>query len=106
LFGSPEKAMNQLVEWKWQAFARKCQVSGVFRDFPSNSSEQAELLIPLTAWDEILPQSGMPNTASGPFHNYIVLRPDADVHLLEQKLAEYAKKRFNDPNSTLFIRKY
>lgn len=106
LFGSPEKAMNQLVEWKWQAFSRKCRVSGVFRDLPPNSSEQAELLIPLTAWDEILPQSGMPNTASGPFHNYLVLRPDADVRLLEQKLAEYAKKRFNDPNSTLFIRKY
>jgi putative ABC transport system permease protein len=106
LFGSPEKAMNQVVEWKWQAFSRKCQVTAVFRDLPRNSSEQSDLLIPLSAWDEILPQSGMPNTASGPFHNYLVLRPDADVHLLGQKLAGYAKKRFNDANSTLFIRKY
>ncbi|WP_353718506.1 ABC transporter permease [Dyadobacter sp. 676] len=106
LFGSPQQAMNRLVEWKWQAFSRKCQVTGVFRDLPANSSEQADLLIPLSAWDEILPQSNMPNTASGPFHNYVVLRPDADVHLLEQKLAGYAKKRFNDANSTLFLRKY
>ncbi|MCF0073907.1 ABC transporter permease [Dyadobacter sp. CY261] len=105
LFGSSEKAMNQVVEWKWQAFSKKCQVSGVFRDIPTNSSEQSELLIPLSAWDDILP-GGMPNTASGPFHNYIVLRPGSDVHLLEQKLANYAKKHFNDTNSTLFIRKY
>lgn len=106
LFGSPEKAMNQLVEWKWQAFSRKCQVSGVFRDQPHNSSEQSELLIPLAAWDEILPQGSMPNTATGPFHNYLVLRPGADAHLLEAKLAGYAKKHFNDSNATLFIRKY
>lgn len=105
LFGSPEKAMNQLVEWKWQAFTRKCQVTGVFRDQPHNSSEQSELLIPLGAWDDILPQ-GIPNTATGPFHNYLVLRPGADAQLLEAKLADYAKKRFNDPNATLFIRKY
>lgn len=106
LFGTPEKAMNQLVEWKWQTFSRKCQVTGVFRDQPHNSSEQSELLIPLSAWDDILPQGSMPNTATGPFHNYLVLRPGADAHLLEKKLAGYAKKRFNDPNATLFIQKY
>ena len=106
LFGSPEKAMNQLVEWKWQAFSRKSQVTGVFRDQPHNSSEQLELLIPLSAWDDILPQGSMPNTATGPFHNFLVLRPGADVHLLEEKLAGYAKKRFNDSNATLAIRKY
>lgn len=106
LFGSPEKAINQLVEWKWQAFSRKCQVTGVFRDQPHNSSEQSELLIPLSAWDDILPQGSMPNTATGPFHNYLVLRPGADAHLLEAKLAGYAKKHFNDRNATLFIRKY
>lgn len=106
LFGSPVKALNQLVEWKWQAFSRKCLVTGVFRDQPRNSSEQSELLIPLSAWDDMLPQAGMPNTASGPFHNYLVLRPGADVHLLEQKLAGYAKKHFKDANSKLFIRKY
>ncbi|GGH49716.1 ABC transporter permease [Dyadobacter endophyticus] len=106
LFGSPEKAMNQLVEWKWQAFSRQSQVTGVFRDQPRNSSEQSELLIPLSAWDDILPQGSMPNTATGPFHNYLVLRPGADAHLLEAKLAGYAKKHFNDPNATLFIRKY
>lgn len=106
LFGSPEKAMNQLLEWKWQAFSRRCQITGVFRDQPRNSSEQSELLIPLSAWDDLLPQGSMPNTATGPFRNYLVLRPGADVQLLEAKLAEYAKKRFNDPNATLFIRKY
>ncbi|SEJ64747.1 duplicated orphan permease [Dyadobacter sp. SG02] len=106
LFGSPEKAMNQLVEWKWQAFSRKCLVTGVFQDQPHHSSEQSELLIPLSAWDDILPQGSMPNTTTGPFHNYLVLRPGADAQLLEAKLADYAKKRFNDPNATLFIRKY
>lgn len=106
LFGSPEKAMNQLVEWKWQAFSRKCQVTGVFRDQSGNSGEQSELLIPLGAWDEMLPQGSMPRTATGPFHNYLVLRPGADAALLEAKLADYAKKHFNDANATLFIRKY
>jgi predicted permease len=106
LFGSAENAMNQLVEWKWQAFSRKCQVAGVFKDQPHNSSEQSELLIPLSAWDDILPQGSMPNTATGPFHNFLVLKPGADAHLLEAKLADYAKKRFNDPNATLFIQKY
>nr|WP_295923308.1 ABC transporter permease [uncultured Dyadobacter sp.] len=106
LFGSPENAMNQTLEWKWQAFSRKCQVSGVFADMPRNSSEQSDFLIPLSAWNDILPQSGMPNTASGPFHNFVVLRPGADLHLFEEKLSDFAKKRFKDKNSTLFVRKY
>lgn len=106
LFGSSEKAMNQTLEWKWQAFSRKCQVNGVFKDMPHNSSEQCDFVIPMSAWDDVLPQSGMPNTASGPFHNFVVLRPGANAHLFEQKLSGFAKKRFKDKNATLFVRKY
>lgn len=106
LFGSTDNALNKTLDWKWQAYSRKCKVSGVFENFPSNSSEQSDFLIPLTAWDDILPQSGMPSTASGPFRNFVVLKAGADKAIFEQKLAALAAKKLNDKTSKLLIRNY
>ncbi|GAA4439409.1 ABC transporter permease [Ravibacter arvi] len=105
LFKSPELAMGKVLVWKWQAYSEKCLVSGVFSDFPKNSSQQYDFLLSMDAWNQIIPP-GTTRASSGPFNNLIVLKEGADINLLNEKMAALARTSFNDSTSRLFLRKY
>jgi len=105
LFGSPELAMGKILEWKWQVYSEKCLITGVFRDFPKNSSQQYDFLLSMDAWNQIVPP-GTIRASSGPFNNFLVLKEGADIRLLNEKMAALARTNFNDSTSQLFLRKY
>ncbi|QRR00791.1 ABC transporter permease [Dyadobacter sandarakinus] len=105
LFHSPERAMGKVLEWKWQAYSEKCLISGVFKNFPKNSSQQYDFLLSMDAWNQIVPP-GTTQSAGGPFDNFIVLKEGADIRLLNKKIAALANTNFNDPTSRFFLRKY
>ena len=105
LFQSPELAMGKVLEWKWQAYFENCLVSGVFRDFPKNSSQQYDFLLSMDAWNQIMPP-GTARASIGPFNNLIILKEGADISLLNEKMAALARTNFNDFTSRLFLRKY
>ncbi|MCF0065115.1 ABC transporter permease [Dyadobacter chenwenxiniae] len=104
-FRKPELAVGKILEWKWQAFSGKCMVTGVFEDFPANSSQQHDFLLSMDAWNQIVPKGDV-RTSSGPFDNFVVLKEGADIDRVNQKMAGLAKTAFNDSTSTLFLRKY
>jgi putative ABC transport system permease protein len=105
LFQSPELAMGKVLEWKWQAYAEKGLVTGIFKDFPANSSQQYDFLLSMDAWNQIVPP-GTTRTSTGPFNNFIVLKEGADIRSVNKKIAALAKTGFNDSFSRLFLRKY
>ena len=105
LFESPENAVGEILEWKWQAYSEKCMVTGVFKDFPANSSQQYDFLLSMSAWNQIVPKGDM-LSSGGPFNNFVLLKKGADIDLLNQKMAGLTKATFNDSTSTLFLRKY
>ena len=105
LFRSPELAMGKVLEWKWQAYSEKCLISGVFRDFPKNSSQQYDFLLSMDAWNQIVPP-GTTRASGGPFNNFIVLKEGADLGLLNEKMGALARTSFNDSTSRLFLRRY
>jgi putative ABC transport system permease protein len=105
LFHSAGQAAGQIIEWKWLSYAGKCIITGVFKDFPANSSQQYDFLLSMDAWEQIVPPGG-PKTSSGPFNNFIVLKDGADPQVFDQKMASLARTSFNDSTSRLFLRKY
>ncbi|WP_414618106.1 FtsX-like permease family protein [Dyadobacter sp. 32] len=105
LFHSPGQAMGKVVEWKWQAYSGKCLVTGVFKDFPFNSSQQYDFLLSLDAWNQIVPK-GDGLSSSGPFNNFIVVKEGTNMEVLNQKVASLTRTAFKDTTSTLFLRKY
>jgi ABC-type antimicrobial peptide transport system permease subunit len=105
LFQSPARAMGRILEWKWQAYSEKCLVTGVFQDFPANSSQHYEFLLSMDAWNQIVPPGTM-RASSGPFNNFIVLKEGADMNSVNKKMSALARTSFNDSTSRLFLRKY
>lgn len=105
LFKSPDAAMGKILEWKWQAYTEKCVITGVFKDFPANSSQQYDFVLSMDAWNQIVPK-GDALISSGPFDNFVVLKTETDIDELNQKLATLTKTTFNDSTSRLFLRKY
>jgi ABC-type antimicrobial peptide transport system permease subunit len=105
LFQSSEHAVGKIVEWKWQAYSEKCLVTGVFKDFPANSSQQYDFLLSMDAWNKIVPP-GTVRASSGPFNNFIVLKENADISLVNKTMAALARTSFNDSTSRLFLRRY
>lgn len=105
LFRTPDLAFGKILEWKWQAYAGKCLVTGVFEDFPANSSQQHDFLLSMDAWNQIVPRGNV-RASSGPFDNFVVLKEGSNVAQINQKMAGIAKTAFNDSTSTLFLRKY
>lgn len=105
LFRTPDLALGKILEWKWQAFAGQCLVTGVFEDFPANSSQQHDFLLSMDAWNQIVPKGNV-RASSGPFDNFVVLKEGANPAQINQKMAGIAKTAFKDSTSTLFLRKY
>ena len=105
LFHSSEQAMGMVLEWKWQSYSDKCLISGVFKDFPANSSQQYDFLLSMDAWNQIVPPGSI-RTSNGPFNNFIVLKENADINSLNKKMSALARTSFNDSTSRLFLRKY
>jgi putative ABC transport system permease protein len=105
LFQSPELAMGKVLEWKWQTYSEECLITGVFKDFPANSSQQYDFLLSMDVWNQIMPPGTVP-ASSGPFNNFIILREGTDIHSVNEKMAALAKTSFSDSTSQLFLRKF
>lgn len=105
LFNSPDHAIGKTLEWKWQSFSDKCTITGVFKDFPANSSQQYDFLLSLDAWNQIMPK-GDQVSSSGPFNSFIVLKEGTRIDMFNEKIATLSKTSFNDSTSRLFVRKY
>jgi putative ABC transport system permease protein len=103
LFESPEKAMGQVIDWKWQDFNEEYLITGIFKS-NSTSSTQFEYVIPFTWLKENFSHVAQwgnygPNT-------FITVKEDAKVDQLNKKLANFMDKRIANSNRTLFVRSY
>ncbi len=99
LFHSVDSAIGKELFWKWQAFDKPCIVSGVFKDFPVNSTMQYDFVLPLEAWNDIIPAS---NTLTGPFNTYIV----STAEIPGKKITELLHANLNDKITMPFLRPY
>lgn len=99
LFGTADNAIGKELSWKWQAFAKPCIVSGVYKNFPSNSTAQYDFVLPLAAWNDIIPAL---NTLTGPFNTYVVSK----TAIPGKKITDLLHANFSDKRTTPFLRPY
>jgi putative ABC transport system permease protein len=78
------------------------EVTGVFRDYPSNSHIHLDILVSYTTYSVVNGTYGTPNdvleTNFGwtDFYTYILLRKNSDPGQLEAKLPAFIDRHFND----------
>ncbi len=103
LFNTTENVVGKTIEWQHE---EQYQITGIFADVPQNSSMQFDFVLSFqifledegwaTRW-----QTSWPET-------YVLLKPGADVNLLNKKIADLVKRKTNGEitHRTLFAAPY
>ncbi len=81
---------------------RPLEVTGVFKDYPSNSHLKLSVLVSYPTYSQVIGSYGNPNdvlqTSFGwtDFYTYILLRKGTDPKRLEAKLPEFIDRHYNN----------
>ncbi len=81
---------------------RPLEVTGVFKDYPSNSHLKLSVLVSYPTYSQVIGSYGNPNdvlqTSFGwtDFYTYILLRKGADAKRLEAKLPDFIDRHYNN----------
>lgn len=103
LFGTTKNVIGKSVEYEK---SRQFQVSGIFKDIPTNSTVQFDFVLSDKAYKDEAPWNSI-NTdqwnSTGP-QVYLLLREGADIDALNTKVAKIRKERNeNDPRTSVLF---
>ena len=103
LFGTTENVVGKVVERK---FDKQYQVSGVFKDVPSNSTAQFDFVLSFEGYQKENEWATVWRTA-WPF-TYVLLKPGTDAALFNDKISDLVKVKTNGEitHRTLFAQPY
>ena len=103
LFGTTENVVGKTIEWQHE---EEYQITGIFADPPRNSSMQFDFVL---SFKIFLDENGWATrwATSWP-ETYVLLKPGADVHALNEKIADLITRKTNDEvaHRTLFVTPY
>ena len=104
LFDEPSEAVGKSVEWSVLHFTNTFQVSGVFEDLPSNSTEDFEFLLPFAVFSEMLGNGIQWDNYNA--LTYFKTVKGTDVPELNTKLENFIKSKREGSNVQVFSRPY
>ena len=107
LYGSAENAIGKPLEWNALNTQAKHQVSGVFKDIPSNSSQQFDFVLPFEAFKKVSANIGRPIdwNFNAPL-TYIVLQEGTNVEQFASKVKGFSKQQSDKVEADLLVKKY
>jgi len=109
LFGTSDNVIGKTITWEIAGYASKehHQVSGIFKDVMSNSSQQFEFLLPFKKWKDVSESVGRSIHwgNAGPM-TYLLLKKGTDTQQFDDKIHRYIKDKSDEAESFLFIKKY
>lgn len=103
LFGEVNAALNKMIEVDHD---EQFMVSGVFEDMPQQASERFEFVLPFSFFES--KESWAKEWWSTSFGTYVLLRPGADVNVVNKRIADFVNIKTNDATKykTLFLKRY
>jgi predicted permease len=107
LFGSTENVIGKTIEWNANNMSGKHQVSGVFKDVPSNSTTQFDFVLPFENWKKQITQiGGRIDWVSNNPATYIVLKEGTNVEAFAKKIETFTKQQDKKVTADLVMTKY
>lgn len=105
LFGSTQDVVGRSVEWDYIGFDGLFQVTGVFADPPTHSTEQFDFLFHL---DQLIEHDQWANSWSGSYgKTYVLLKKGTDVASFDAKIEQTIQEKHpRNTYSTLFAQIY
>ncbi|MBL3654732.1 ABC transporter permease [Fulvivirga sp. 2943] len=104
LFGSSKDALNKSLEWKLLHFTSQATVTGVFKNLPTNSTQQFDFVLPFSLFKDILGDGlhwGNYNT-----YTSVLVTPGTNINQLNQKLADFIKNKNQGSNVSPMLVKF
>lgn len=107
LFHSTGAAVGKVLTWNWDAITRESVVTGVYEDFPANSTMAFDFVLPLGVWNEIIhAKDENADLSGGPFNNFIVLHKGVAAADFNQKITHFIQAAIPGSTSTLFVAQF
>jgi putative ABC transport system permease protein len=104
LFNTTENIIGRTIEWNQQGTSGHYVISGIFKNPPSNSTAQFDLLF---NYDVFLQKKPDLNLWSNSYpYTFVTLKHDEDINQLNQKIAEFLNTKFQGSRRSLFLQKY
>ncbi|RKN77982.1 ABC transporter permease [Ulvibacterium marinum] len=107
IFGSPDEAIGKALEWNALNTNETHTVSGIFKDLPSNSTQQFDFILPFERFVKLSPNIGRESswTQNAPI-TYIVLEKGTNVERFAKKIAGFSKAQDDNVEADLFLKQY
>jgi predicted permease len=104
LFHTTQNLVGKRLHWDLDAFSGDFVISGVFKNPPSNATQQFDCLLNygmvLEKWPELHTWSNSdPST-------FVILKPHTQIARLNEKIRDFIKTRHKDANSALFLTRF
>ncbi len=107
IFNTVDGVVGKSIKWKWQTITREPVISGIFEDFPPNSTNNFDFLLTTPSWNEIIKASeASADLSGGPFNTFVVLNKGAKLEDFNKKAANFIKNYVPNSTYTLFLSKY
>lgn len=105
LFGSSQNAVDKSVSYNLFGVNHVAKISGVFKDAPTNSTLKFDYVFTKTMLLEDIWTNGNEWGNTGP-ETYVLLKPNANVDLFEQKITNLIDTYQQGNIFSLFLRKF
>ncbi|MGC3947574.1 MAG: ABC transporter permease [Chryseolinea sp.] len=106
MFGSVEAASGKTIPWDMSTIKKESVVTGIFRNVPSNSTEQFDLVFNIDLLGQIMnfpSKDGL--DAPGPL-TFVLLKPGTDTGTFNRKVSELVASRTANKQADFFVSKF
>ncbi len=104
-FGSVANAGGKTILWELAGIKKESVVSGIFKNIPSNSSEQFDLLLNIELLGQIMNFAKDDLMASGP-STFLTLKSGTDIKRFNDKVSSFMAERTGKKQSEYFVARY
>ncbi len=107
LFKTTNNAIGKSIKWQVIGIKMESVISGIFKGIPENSTEKFDFVLSYDQWIKLSRIVGRTiNWGNYGPNTYIVLKRNANVKIVNNKIAGFIKAKNKYSNATLFIRQY
>ncbi|RDC65609.1 ABC transporter permease [Adhaeribacter pallidiroseus] len=104
LFRTTQNVVGKTMVWKVGPLQKPVIVTGIFKNVPTNSSEQFDFLLSFEAWKDINP--GVLEWGNNGTHTYAVLKAGANPKQFNNKIANLLARKVGSTNRQLLLKPY
>ncbi|MBS1663790.1 MAG: ABC transporter permease [Bacteroidetes bacterium] len=107
IFGTTSNVVGKTIKWNWLTVNKQCTVTGIYEDFPYNSTYRFDFVLPLDLWKDVVPPGKGNGPTTGPFKTFVALKEHTSPEGFEKKLASVVATQFDpSPKDAFFLQKY